>query len=101
MKLNCAEFTRLYDKTNTGDRILLDVRNRDEVSEGALPGHVNIPLPELESRAGELSKDKHIFIHCRSGGRAQKAYDILVAKGFTKLLCAVEGGFSDLKGAIK
>jgi rhodanese-related sulfurtransferase len=41
---------------------LLDVRNPDEIEKlGTLPGAVNIPLDQLESRLDELPKDRLIL----------------------------------------
>ncbi len=41
------------------DTILLDVREPKEIEElGGYEGAINIPLPQLEKRLGELSKDK-------------------------------------------
>jgi len=40
----------------------LDVRDPKEIEElGTLKGYVNIPLPELEKRMGEVPKDKTII----------------------------------------
>jgi hypothetical protein len=45
-----------------GKVLFLDVRERKEVEDlGTLEGYVNIPLLELESRLGELPKDKAIL----------------------------------------
>jgi len=44
------------------DMILLDVRDPKEIEElGGYEGAINIPLPELEKRLGELPKDKTIL----------------------------------------
>ena len=45
---------------------LLDVRNPPEIAVEAVPGAVNIPLPELRARLGELPKDREILVICRS-----------------------------------
>ena len=47
---------------------LLDVRNPQELAVESVPGAVNIPLPELRARLGELPRDKEILVICRSGG---------------------------------
>ena len=47
-----------------------------------MPGAVNIPLPQLRSRLGELPRDKEILVICRSGGRAYFATRILLQNGF-------------------
>lgn len=45
-----------------GGMILLDVREPKEIAElGGYEGAINIPLPELEKRLGELPKDKTIL----------------------------------------
>lgn len=46
----------------TGDVVMLDVRDAKEIDElGGYEGAINIPLPELEKRLGELPKDKRIL----------------------------------------
>ena len=47
-----------------------------------MPGAVNIPLPQLRSRLGELPRDQEILVICRSGGRAYFATRILLQNGF-------------------
>jgi NADPH-dependent 2,4-dienoyl-CoA reductase/sulfur reductase-like enzyme/rhodanese-related sulfurtransferase len=65
-----------------GDSFLLDVRNPPELAVESVPGAVNIPLPQLRSRLGELPKDKEIAIICRSAQRAYYATRILLQNGF-------------------
>lgn len=66
---------------------ILDVRTRKEFSEGHIPGAVNIPHTELESRIAELNDQKNntIVLHCRSGARATTADKILRSNGFTQI----------------
>jgi NADPH-dependent 2,4-dienoyl-CoA reductase/sulfur reductase-like enzyme/rhodanese-related sulfurtransferase len=61
---------------------LLDVRNPPELAIEALPGSVNIPLPQLRKRLGELPTDREILVFCRSGQRAYYATRILSQHGF-------------------
>ncbi len=44
-------------------KFLLDVRNPPEVAAEAVPGAVNIPLPQLRERLGELPRDCEIQCH--------------------------------------
>jgi predicted sulfurtransferase len=45
-----------------GDVVVLDVREPKEIDElGGYEGAINIPLPQLEKRLGELPKDKTIL----------------------------------------
>jgi rhodanese-related sulfurtransferase len=61
---------------------LLDVRNPPELAVESVPGAVNIPLPQLRSRLGELPRDREILIICRSAQRAYYATRILLQNGF-------------------
>ena len=65
-----------------GDAFLLDVRQPVELVVESVPGAVNIPLPELRARLGELPKDREILIICRSAQRAYYATRILLQNGF-------------------
>jgi rhodanese-related sulfurtransferase len=66
-----------------GDVVLLDVREDSELAEtGTVKGAIHIPLGQLESRLGELPKDKVILTACRGGGRASRALALLESKGF-------------------
>ncbi len=66
---------------------ILDVRTEKEFADGHIPGAVNIPHTELESRITELSGQKNstIVLHCRSGTRAATADKILRSNGFTRI----------------
>jgi len=68
--------------TAVDGRFLLDVRNPAEVGVQHVPGAVNIPLPELRARLGELPRDREILIICRSAQRAYYATCILLQNGF-------------------
>jgi NADPH-dependent 2,4-dienoyl-CoA reductase/sulfur reductase-like enzyme/rhodanese-related sulfurtransferase len=61
---------------------LLDVRQPVELVVESVPGAVNIPLPQLRSRLGELPKDREIVVICRSAQRAYYATRILLQNGF-------------------
>ncbi len=61
---------------------LLDVRQPAELAVEQVPGVVNIPLPELRARLGELPRDREIHVICRSGQRAYYATRILLQNGF-------------------
>jgi NADPH-dependent 2,4-dienoyl-CoA reductase/sulfur reductase-like enzyme/rhodanese-related sulfurtransferase len=61
---------------------LLDVRNPAELEVENVPGALNIPLPELRARLGELPRDREIVVFCRSGQRAYYATRILLQNGF-------------------
>ena len=61
---------------------VLDVRQPPELAVEEVPGAVNIPLPQLRERLGELPRDREIHVVCRSGQRAYYATRILLQNGF-------------------
>lgn len=69
-----------WDSVDGG--FLLDVRNPPELAVESVPSVVNIPLPELRSRIGELPRDREILVFCRSAQRSWYATRILLQNGF-------------------
>jgi NADPH-dependent 2,4-dienoyl-CoA reductase/sulfur reductase-like enzyme/rhodanese-related sulfurtransferase len=67
---------------SVGNGFLLDVRNPPELAVESVPGAVNIPLPALRARLGELPRDREILVICRSAQRAYYATRILLQNGF-------------------
>jgi NADPH-dependent 2,4-dienoyl-CoA reductase/sulfur reductase-like enzyme/rhodanese-related sulfurtransferase len=65
-----------------GSPLLLDVRHPQELVVEQVPDVLNIPLPELRERLGELPHDREIHVICRSGQRAYYATRILNQNGF-------------------
>lgn len=65
-----------------GSVTLLDVRTAEEFATGNINGFVNIPVDELRKRAGELDKNKPVYVICQSGLRSYIAARILAGRGF-------------------
>jgi len=63
-------------------KLVLDVRTKAESAAGILPGALNIPVDELSARVGELPQGKEVVTHCRTGLRAEMAYNILRNAGY-------------------
>jgi adenylyltransferase/sulfurtransferase len=80
-QISVQELKRRLDAKE--DVFVLDVREPYEVPIASL-GAPLIPLGDLPKRLDELTaqKDREIVIHCRSGGRSQKAALILKNAGF-------------------
>ncbi len=70
----------------------VDVRNPDEVAQGAAPKSVNIPLGEIDARLAEFPKDQDIVVYCKGGVRSVKASNKLLKAGYTRVF-NVLGGF--------
>src|SRR6187402_1710598 len=84
----------LQARMKKGDVFVLDVREPHEAQIATL-GAPLIPVGSLESRLAELAphKNEEIFVHCKTGGRSQKAAQILKAAGFTRV-SNVQGGIT-------
>ncbi|WP_067964467.1 rhodanese-like domain-containing protein [Nocardiopsis trehalosi] len=61
---------------------VLDVREPDEWAAGHAPDAVHIPLGELGQRAGEVPRDRQVYVVCRVGGRSAQAVQALNDAGW-------------------
>lgn len=61
---------------------ILDVRQPEEYQICRIEGSKLIPLAELPQRLGELTKEREIIVHCKSGMRSAKAAKFLRDSGF-------------------
>ncbi|MFY9936313.1 MAG: molybdopterin-synthase adenylyltransferase MoeB [Silvibacterium sp.] len=66
------------------DLFVLDVREPHEYQIANL-GAKLIPLGDLPARVKELDSSREIVVHCKSGGRSQKAAEFLAQSAFKKL----------------
>ena len=66
---------------------VLDVRSPAEFATGHIADAINIPLPELTGRLGELAKykDKPLLVNCQGGIRSAKGCGVLKNGGFTRI----------------
>jgi len=55
----------LLDRVKKGLVTVLDVRPAEEFAAGHLPGAINIPIDELDSRLGKLRRRPEIVAYCR------------------------------------
>ncbi len=72
--------------------MIVDVRSAAEFDEAHIPGSVNIPLPELRARRGELSADRPVVTYCAVGQRGYFAERVLRQEGVTAVR-NLTGGF--------
>lgn len=75
---------------------LVDVRTPEEYAQGHIAGSKLLPIQELESRQGEIRKDKPVLLYCHSGRWSQTAFDLLRRKGFQNLY-QIGGGMTAWK----
>lgn len=83
--------------THRPDIIVIDVRTEGEYNDGHLPDAVQINYfsPYFRSKVKELDRAKAYLIHCASGGRSQRALNIMRDEGFVQLY-HMDGGYHGL-----
>lgn len=81
-----------WDKLDSTEAFLLDVRQPNEFDAGSIPGSVNIPLGQLRSHLSELPTDREIWVNCGVGQRAYYACRILSQHGLQAR--NLSGGYS-------
>jgi molybdopterin/thiamine biosynthesis adenylyltransferase/rhodanese-related sulfurtransferase len=93
-----VDATRARDLIDSGDPLVLDVREQDEWDEGHLPGAIHIPRGNLESRIerAEPDRSRQIVVYCASGSRSAFAAKSLEELGYEDV-ASLAGGFTDWK----
>ena len=89
----------LLERTSNGLVTVLDVRPSDEFAVGHLPGAINIPLNDLETRLAELDPSQEIVAYCRGAYcvLSFEAVAALRARGFN--VRRLEEGLPEWKAA--
>lgn len=80
--------TELEGKKRGGAR-LIDVREREEYTQGHIPDAVNLPLSELAGREDEIGPNTVLI--CVGGNRSSQAAAYLASQGKTGLM-SLSGG---------
>jgi adenylyltransferase/sulfurtransferase len=79
---------------------LIDVREPDEVAQGAIDGSVALPRGQLEYKIDTITSDKErpIVCYCGGGGRSALAAQSLKKMGFKNVM-SLAGGYKGWKGS--
>lgn len=87
--------TELKNKIDSNEKIeIIDVREQKEYDFAKIPNSKLIPLGEIIKRAGEIDQTREIVVHCKGGGRSQRAIEELQRAGFTGSLKNLKGGIA-------
>ena len=79
---------------------VVDVRNPGEVTDGMIPGAVNIPVGQLPDRTGELDPRRPTVVYCAGGYRSSVAASLLRQRGFADV-SDVLGGYGAWAEAVQ
>ena len=82
-------FTAELESKLRGGARVYDVRERDEYTNGHIPGAINIPLSELTGREDEIQSPAVIV--CQAGGRSARAAQHLADLGKIDLMNLMGG----------
>jgi len=93
-EVDTVEGNRLVD----AGAVLLDVREPDEHSQGAIPGSIHIARGQLESNVENRIPDKSgsVVVMCAGGVRSAFAAKTLADLGYTSVV-SMDGGFNKWK----
>ncbi|MEO6469044.1 MAG: rhodanese-like domain-containing protein, partial [Acidimicrobiia bacterium] len=80
-------------RTAEPDLQIVDVRNPNECAGGIVESAVNLPLPNLSDRIGELDPGRPTVVYCAGGYRSATAASFLRARGFSTV-ADVYGGYA-------
>ena len=76
---------------------IVDVRNPAECADGIVETAINLPLPTLLDRLGELDPDRPTVVYCAGGYRSATAASLLRSRGFTTVADLL-GGYTASTG---
>lgn len=99
-ELSQEEWKELIKKDENS--FVLDVRTKDEVEEGYIPGAKNLDIYKGQGFVEELEKldkSKNYYVYCRSGNRSGQACALMDQMGFENTYNLL-GGFSDWDGEV-
>jgi len=90
--------TEARGRIESGEPVVVDVREQDEWDEGHIPGAVHVSRGHLESRIERLAPDlsRPVVVYCSAGNRSVFAAKTLAELGYEEVV-SLAGGFTDWK----
>ena len=84
VKTEIDELGAAEARERQGSAVFVDVREREEWEEGAVPGAVHVPRGQLESRIEGLvpDRDTEVVLYCAGGSRSAFAAKALGELGY-------------------
>ena len=89
MKENLAD---VKEELESGEALLVDVREREEWDAGHVKRARFVPLSSLQNgKFPDLDRSKKLYLYCRSGRRVHSANELLKAMDFRRVIPLAEG----------
>lgn len=82
LELTPADTVAPENLGSVDDRFILDVRTKNEHTEGHIPGATQLHAGRIVWNLGDLPSERPIVVHCQSGARATVAASALRAEGY-------------------
>lgn len=73
------------------EKLIIDLRRKEDFEKGSLPGAVNIFREDIESKVEDLPKNRPLYLFCNSGEESEDLADILSEEGIEAY--SIEGGY--------
>jgi rhodanese-related sulfurtransferase len=80
-----------FKASESGNGVILDVRESDELQQFAIANAIHIPLGELHLRSNEVPGDRDVYVLCHAGQRSAVATMWLMQSGRSNVW-NIEGG---------
>ena len=76
---------KAFENAVASGQFILDVRPAADHAYGHFKGAINIPVEELANESSKVPQGQPVFVHCATGAKSQKTYDILGRKGYANV----------------
>lgn len=86
----------------SNQKVLIDVRTREEYDDGHIPhaGNIDFYGDDFKSKMDYIDRNKPLYIYCKSGHRSSMASQMLKGMGF-KNVVELKGGYLAWKGKLE
>src|SRR5881396_3642053 len=90
--------TQARERIESGEPVVVDIREQNEWDEGHIPGAVHVPRGNLESRIEAVlpDRDRPVLLYCAAGSRSAFAAKTLEELGYEHV-SSLSGGYTDWK----
>ena len=88
----------VHDWIETGQALLVDVRETSEFDKEHIPGALLLPLSAFDPELFPTIQDKKVVLHCAVGKRSESAGKMLINEGYEGII-HMTGGIEEWKKA--